>query len=277
MKRIVERARELSKSVAVSIRKAVDPPLDDTATPLDLRHAIVEAVERRVQPAGRGRRTMPDACVRARVLAPDAPSERALRSVLDDVQAEVLNRLRELKCDVPAGFRMDVAYVRSRPASWTGSQRLAIDYPVHPPPAPDRPEAAPPALKLTVVKGTATRPSYTFTESVVRIGRSDRPVDVRGKIRRNDVAFLENEDELNRTVTRGHCEIRYNRATGEYRVFDDRSANGTRIVRAGEIIDVPAGDPVGVALQSGDELQFGQAAVKVAIAPAARPGGRGPA
>ena len=67
------------------------------------------------------------------------------------------------------------------------------------------------------------------------------------------------------TVTRGHCEIRYSRIAGSYRVFDERSANGTRIVRNGEIIDVPANDPIGVAILDGDELQFGNASVSVGI------------
>jgi pSer/pThr/pTyr-binding forkhead associated (FHA) protein len=85
-------------------------------------------------------------------------------------------------------------------------------------------------------------------------------------VRRNDVAFLENDDERNRTVTRGHAEIRYDRGRGEYRVFDEGSANGTRIVRSGEVIEVPPRDPLGVALRTGDELQFGTAAVRVAFA-----------
>ena len=84
-------------------------------------------------------------------------------------------------------------------------------------------------------------------------------------MRRNDIAFLEDDDERNKTVTRGHCEIRYNRTTREYRIFDERSANGTRIVRAGDVIEVPARDPIGVAIASGDELHFGKAAVRVTI------------
>jgi len=271
MKHIVERARRLSRTVAVGIRRAVDPPLDDRATPLDIRHVIVESVERRVQPAGHGRRVLPEAYVKVKVLAPDGAAERALRSVLENLPSAVATRLREVKCELPAGFRIDVAYVKSRPAAWAADQRLSVDYPAQVPAAETRPTpAAPPPLKLTVVKGTAGRPSYTFAESVVRIGRSEAPVDERGRVRRNDLAFLENEDERNRTVTRGHCEIRYNRITAEYRVFDERSANGTRILRGGEMIEVPARDPVGVALASGDELQFGQAAVRVSIGPVAR-------
>jgi hypothetical protein len=266
VKRIVERAKQLSKTVAVGIRRAVDPPLDEHATPLDIRHAIVESIERRVQPAGRGRRILPDGYVKVKVLAADTASQRALRTVLDDVRSVVGARLRELKCEVRAGFRVDVTYVKSRPASWAPKQRMVVEYPEQAPidasrPAPD----APLGLELTVVKGTASKPSYSFADAVIRIGRSDAPVDDRGKVRRNDVAFLEDDDERNKTVTRGHCEIRYNRATREYRIFDERSANGTRIVRAGDVIEVPARDPIGVAIASGDELQFGKAAVRVTI------------
>jgi hypothetical protein len=266
VKRIVERAREFTKTVAVGIRRAVDPPLDEHATPLDIRHAIVESIERRVQPAGRGRRILPDGHVKVRALAADGGAQRALRAVLDDVQGVVEARLRELKCETPVGFRVEVAYVKARPASWAAGQRMAMEYP-EPAPGDAAPAApqAPPGLELTVLKGTARKRSYSFADAVVRIGRSDAPVDDRGKVRHNDIAFLEDDDERNKTVTRGHCEIRYNRATREYRIFDERSANGTRIVRAGDVIDVPARDPIGVAIASGDELQFGKAVVRVTI------------
>ncbi len=267
MKRIVERARQFTKTVAVGIRRAVDPPLDEHATPLDIRHAIVESIERRVQPAGRGRRILPDTHVKVRVLAADPAAQRALRTVLDDVHAVAEARLSELKCEVPAGFRVEVTYVKTRPASWAPWQRMLVEYPepsatnANLQPAPQ----APPGLELTVLKGTARKRSYSFADAVIRIGRSDTPVDDRGKMRRNDIAFLEDDDERNKTVTRGHCEIRYNRATREYRIFDERSANGTRIVRAGDVIEVPARDPIGVAIASGDELHFGKAAVRVTI------------
>jgi hypothetical protein len=267
MKKIVERARQVTRTVAVGLRRAVDPPLGDDATPLDVRQAILETIERRVQPAGAGRRILPDRFIRIKILAPDPPSERAMQAVLGDIQAAAMTRLREVRCDVPLGFRVDVGYVKARPAAWPVDARFHVDYPVV---APAGRAAAPeeqpqPALKLTVVRGTATRSSYAFTQPVVRVGRSEAPVDERGRVRRNDVAFLENEDPCNKTVTRGHCEIRFSAATGQYRVFDERSANGTRIVRGGEVIEVPARDPLGVAMAAGDELQLGQAALRVAI------------
>ena len=107
-----------------------------------------------------------------------------------------------------------------------------------------------------MVRGSATQESGTvFSLPIVRVGRSQAPHDDRGRARRNDVAFLEDGDDDSMTVTRGHCEIRYSRAGGGYRIFDERSANGTRIVRAGGI-KVPTNDPIGVAILDGDELNF---------------------
>ena len=45
----------------------------------------------------------------------------------------------------------------------------------------------------------------------------------------------------------------------------DGSRNGTRVARDGSTLDVLRGDPVGVAIQSGDEIQLGSAAIKVRI------------
>jgi hypothetical protein len=52
---------------------------------------------------------------------------------------------------------------------------------------------------------------------------------------------------------------------GELRLFDDRSAHGTSIVRNGKTISVPAGSK-GVRLQSGDEVVLGDARLRVSAA-----------
>lgn len=264
MKQIVDRAKQLSRTLAGRVRRAVDPPLATDATPLEIRHFVVESVEARVQPSGGGRRRLPDTLVEVKIVAPDAAVQRALRSALDDVQDAVLVRLKELSCEVPAGFGVNVVYLKRAPSGWPPDQQLRIECP-QPAAAPTAPQSGTPPLTLTVVRGSATRRAFTFTLPIIRVGRSTAPHDDRGRARRNDVAFLEDGDDDSMTVTRGHCEIRYNRAGGGYRIFDERSANGTRIVRAGDIIEVPAGDPIGVAIADGDELQFGNAAVRVSI------------
>jgi FHA domain-containing protein len=264
MKEIVDRAKQLSRTMAGRLRRAVDPPLASDATPLEIRHFIIESIEARVQPSGGGRRTLPDTLVDVKIVAADPAAQRALRTALDDVQSGVLARLRELSCDLPAGFSVQVTYLKRAPSGWPADRRLAIEYP-HVQAVEAAPSSGMPELTLTIARGSATQESYTFTLPIIRVGRSPAPQDDRGRTRRNDVAFLEDGNDDSMTVTRGHCEIRYSRAGGGYRVFDERSANGTRIVRNGEIIDVPANDPMGVAIVDGDELQFGTAAVRVVI------------
>ena len=263
MKESVERAKQLSRTMAGRLRSAVDPPLASDATPLEIRHFIIESIESRVQPSGGGRRRLPDALVDVRIVSADPAAQRALRTALDDVQGGVLGRLKELSCEVPAGFSVQVTYLKRAPSGWPADRQVAIEY-AH----LQTVEAASsimPELTLTVTRGSATQESYAFTLPIVRVGRSAAPHDDRGRTRRNDVAFLEDGNDDSMTVTRGHCEIRYSRAGGGYRVFDERSANGTRILRDGEIIDVPANDPIGVAILDGDELQFGTAAVRVGV------------
>lgn len=268
MKEFLEKSRQLLQTVASRVGKAIDPPLSDDATPLDIRHAIVEAIESRAQPVGGGRRALPDAYVKVKVIAKDPAEQRALQTVLADLQARALARLREVECDVPRGFHMEIAYLRRRPAGWAPDQPLSIEYEAEAPAGSGRAvvaEHAQPALSLTVVRGRAASEAYTLREPRIRIGRSVAPVDDRGHARHNHVAFTEDEDAHSRTVGRGHAEIRYDAARDEYRIFDEASANGTRVIRDGEVIAVPSRDPFGIAIRSGDVLEFGTAAVRVEI------------
>ena len=71
-------------------------------------------------------------------------------------------------------------------------------------------------------------------------------------------------------MSRAHAHIAAT-PTGEYRLFDDRSSSGTRILRAGRTIALPAGSPRGTKLQSGDEIFFGQACVRFEVGGTAWP------
>lgn len=270
MKDFLENSRQLARTLADKVGRAINPPLSADAKPLDLQHAIIEAIEARTQPVGGGRRQLPDTYVKVKVMARDAGDERAVQTVLAGVRDRAVARLREMQCDVPAAFRVDVTCVRRRPASWSEDQPMAIEFEAEPPRGGAHGTADPdsddqPELVLTIVRGRCSADRYALREPAVRVGRSATPVDHRGRARQNHVVFTEDDDPHSRTVGRGHCEIRYDRTTGGYRVFDERSANGTRIVRAGTVIDVPPGDPFGVTLQAGDELQFGTAAAQVEI------------
>jgi hypothetical protein len=266
MKKFVERARSIGGNVVDAVRRAVDPPLDADARPIDVKRAIVEAVEQQSEPAGGGRRVLPGDAVHVKVLAEDAEARRALEAVLADVRDAIASRLAEVQCTVTRQFSVDVAYVRRAPADWEPEQRLSVSLAQrHAAGASDVAAAALPSLTIEVVRGQAEQSQFTFAAAVVRIGRSSDPLDERGRPRLNDVAFLENDTPENRTVTRGHALIRYNAATAEYRLFDEGSANGTRVLRGGEAIDLPKRDPVGLALRTGDEVQLGKAAIRIRI------------
>jgi hypothetical protein len=89
-----------------------------------------------------------------------------------------------------------------------------------------------------------------------------RVAEVREKdhriVRRNQLSFGDAEA----SVSRAHAHIRYSPETGQYRIFDDRSARGTRLLSDGQPIDVLPGRSRGEHLRSGDELYFGSVGVR---------------
>lgn len=272
MKDFLDQSRQMLQSIAAKVGNAINPPLSADARPLDIHHAVLEAIEARVQPVGGGRRRLPDALVRVKVFAKDAAEERTLHAVLDGLRDKAVARLREMHCDIPAGFRVEIACLRRRPSSWAADQPMALEFEDLTPDPVSRALAsgaaapsAQPALVLTILRGRANAPSYTLCATSIRVGRSETPIDDRGHARFNHVAFMEEDDAHSRTVGRGHCEIRYDAASGGYRIFDERSANGTRIIREGRVIDVPPQDPFGVAICDGDVLEFGTAAARATL------------
>jgi predicted component of type VI protein secretion system len=120
-------------------------------------------------------------------------------------------------------------------------------------------------IKLAVLKGTAEHRAYAFTSGRIDIGRRAEVIDQRQRlIRTNHVAFLEEGPDANRSVSRRHAHIAFSDEDGCYRIWDDRSAQGTSIVRGGRTIKVPAGAR-GTKLESGDEIALGHARLRVTV------------
>jgi FHA domain len=253
-------------SWVVRLKKVLDPPLAADAQPLEIREGIVDAIEQRAVPAGRGQRVLAHNQISVTVLAPTHDDRLTLQAVLADLQDAVVNRLREIRCQVPAGFTVVVHYTRRLRPGWAPEQRLAVEYSSREVAMiPDMSRLEPPSLRVTVLRGRAMQTAYTLTESHVQIGRTALPVDSRGRPRKNHVAFVEDGDEYGNSVGRAHASIRFDPARGEYRVFDDGSRNGTRVVRNGKILEIMRRDPTGVTIVSGDEIHLGTAAIRVEI------------
>ena len=254
------------ESWVVRLKKWLDPPLTADAQPLEIREGIVDAIELRAVPAGGGQRVLAHNQISVTVLAPTHDDRLTLQAVLADLQDAVVSRLREIRCQIPAGFAVVVHYTRRARPGWAPEQRLVVEYSSSEAAiASDVSRLEPPHLHVTVLRGCATKKAYSLAESHVQIGRTALPVDSNGRPRKNHIAFIENGDEHSNSVGRAHASIRFEPARGEYRVFDDGSRNGTRVVRNGMTLEIMRRDPTGVTIVSGDEIHVGTAAIRVDI------------
>lgn len=263
--------------------------------PLEIRQAVLQSIVDMAQPAGRGRRVMPFDRVGVDVLAPTADVKRVFEAVFardEGLDAAVRRGLAAIGCEPGADFRVDVTY-RKRPlASWGADQRFAVSGHVREPlsgvsrpteislpvlvtPAPAAPapvasaSSTAPTVQLKVVKGRATKKTLELRADRINIGRLEEVTDRDQRLlRRNHVVFVEG-DEIGDSVSRAHAHIRWT-PPGEFRVRDDHSAYGTRIVRDGRTIDVAAGNSRGVRLLHGDELHLGRAVMHFSIVEAQR-------
>jgi hypothetical protein len=258
--------------------------------PMEIRRAVLDEVESRIVSAGGGKRVFPFNRLRIRLLAPGPREKDELEALVGDawdLPAEIRERIAERGCSVPPDLDVNVE-VTDEASPAFGDRRYRIDFERTErsikPPAPALPTLASnvgtvaipspslsadrPTLELTVLKGTATRKVYSFPAGRVHVGRMEEIVDDEGRVRRrNDVAFQE-DGEINQTVSREHARILYDEASGELRLRAESGASSTRIFREGRSIDVSGRDARGVKIQSGDEIYFGRASVKVTIRPA---------
>ncbi|HEX3128449.1 MAG TPA: FHA domain-containing protein [Thermoanaerobaculia bacterium] len=263
--------------------KRFTKPWPTGTEPMEIRRALLDEIESRIVSAGGGKRVFPFNRLRVFLLAPGSREKIELEAVVRDVwdlPAEIRERLTECGCPVPSDLRVDVEVTEQGGPEY-GDRRYRIDFErversasAPPPVAPVGPGTVQvpipstgerPTLELTVLKGTATRKVYSFPAGRLNLGRMEEIVDDEGRVRRrNDVAFLE-EGDVNQTVSREQARILYDEASGELRLRAEHGASSTRILREGRSIDVSSRDTRGVRLQSGDEIYFGRACVKVAI------------
>jgi FHA domain len=234
--------------------------------PIEIRKAALDEIEDRVAPAGRSRRVFPYNRITLEVMAVDAAQRAAMEAVLGeggDLAAAVVDRLTSSGCPKPRGLAVRLKLVKRAGPDWdTGRVFRVRCERVDEVPAPAAPAAARGAGQLVVVKGEATRRACALGGERTNIGRLAEVVDKDKRVvRRNHLVFTEREDGVNQTVSRAHAHIARTPG-GEYRLFDDHSAYGTRIFRAGRTLSLPAGSPRGTKLQPGDEIYLGQACVR---------------
>jgi hypothetical protein len=260
---IIRRIRRIETRIAKTVDAAAQKTTTSKREPLEIIHAIVEAVEKRVEPAGRGKYVFPFNRVMVQIAADSRETQARFEAVFGSepsVKDRITQALDAAGCD-STGLAIDTAYVDQPEDNWTTPQfTIDFDRVTTPPNAPQ-----PQVLKLTTLRGVTDEPSYVFTTSRINLGRCREVRDHRNRlIRTNDVAFTESGDP-NSSVSRNHAHIECIGAHSEFRLCDDRSAHGTTVLRNGATIPVPPGSR-GVRLKSNDEIALGEVRLGVEIA-----------
>jgi len=120
-----------------------------------------------------------------------------------------------------------------------------------------------PKLQLEILKGNAAQQIYQITKDRLLIGCLPEVQDKEGRlVRKNDIVFPHEGNELNATVSTMHARIWFDQEMREFRIMDESSRYGTRLIRAEHIIEVPAENLHGVGLCNGDEVYFGRACLR---------------
>jgi hypothetical protein len=261
---IFDKARRLEAHIARGMTNLVRA--GDAREPIELTHAIVEAVEREIQSGGRGTRVFPFNTIDVSIVAPSDHARARLEAVMNgrlSLRDRITDRLSEARCTAD-DLKVRINYVSRAQKHWTDPQ-FAIAFSRIARETPDLPasEPLPPRLEVTVVHGAAEHRTYAFAAHRIDLGRGGEVRDSRrGLIRTNHVAFSEDEAQVNRTISRQHSHIAYDPRSGQFRLLDDGSIHGTKIVRRGKTVPVPFGAR-GVRLERGDDIVLGDARVRV--------------
>ena len=224
---------------------------------LEIRRDILEDIRDKIEPVGAGKSLFPYNTV-AVVIAAQNEEELLVREAAfsqgDELQDDIHELLTEAGCALPA---VTVHVMEDATLAATAHpfrieysrEKAAVEQTSEP--------GARPVIKLTVVRGQADSPEYTFDSERVNIGRLKEVVGEKdGLRRRNDVPFADTET----TVSREHAQIRFDSESGKFRLYDSGSSRGTSVFRDGRRLEALRAR--GVQLRSGDEIHIGDARIR---------------
>src|SRR5262245_18792452 len=152
--------------------------------PLEIAHAIVEAVAQHVQPGGRGRYVFPYHRVKVSIAAPTKEARAQLDAVVDgspSLAERIVERLRSAGCGA-TNLDVRTSYVSAAHSTWKDPsfnlELLRLNLPL---PA-ERTNEDIRALKLTIEHGKADRTTYTFSVTPINLGRCREIRDSRHRL-----------------------------------------------------------------------------------------------
>jgi len=264
---LLGKARRLESTIAARLDEAARGLVRSRPRePLEIVHAILDALDQEIEPTGRGTRVFPFNRIEISVVAPSPEARGRLEAVFEGdtpLRTRIVERLQSAGCS-PTEVAVAIHYVDRAEANWRAPEfdlqfaRVAepdVENPEH--------DSKPARIEITALRGVTERWTYSLAAARIDLGRCTEVRDSRNRlIRTNHVVFTEGSADVNQTVSRQHAHITYESSTGHFRLHDDGSGHGTEIVREGRTISVPRGSR-GVRLQSADEIVLGEARLRM--------------
>jgi pSer/pThr/pTyr-binding forkhead associated (FHA) protein len=230
----------------------------------EIRLAVLDAAKAKSHRVN-GRHVFPYNFVRIQLLGIPEEQAAVFRSeFLANYFAEELRAgLSRSNYRFPEDLRIEISPVPRLPEQ--GEQWLRVETELRQEKPVEPPVRARRAAKLVVTNGKANLSELVLEKTRTNIGRTAEIYSAAGPLRRNDLAFTE-ENPINQTVSREHAHIVYSQKSGEYRIFNDRAYRGDAncglwIVRDGLSQPVHRSSR-GVLLKPGDEIHLGTAVLR---------------
>src|SRR5215472_4956572 len=222
---VLGKARRLESAIAVRLDQVAKGLVRSrTREPLEIVLAILDAVEQRIEPTGRGKRVFPFNRLEVSVVAPSVEARGRLEAVFGGdtpLQTRILDRLRSAGCR-PVDVVIEVRYVGAAEASWKVPE-FDLQFARIAPPETERRDldSQPAPIEIRPVAGVMERRAYSLTAPRIDIGRGAEVRDHRNRlIRTNHVVFTEGGGWINETISRAHAHIAYEPSTGRFRLHD---------------------------------------------------------
>jgi hypothetical protein len=229
--------------------------------PLEIWRGIVREIESRIQPVKSGR-IFPH-CQIMVVICASSEKRTALRAAFETgrFERDIRQLLLDNECDPPQDLSATVKYVAQPGNDWKNSV-FHVRFSQQPKPPAQAPPRRPVRLQATlrITHGRASQSTYTLVSDVTYIGRGVSTASAAGS-HKNDVVFEDCDDPINSTVSRKHARIVYEEVHQAYVIYDERSARGTSLLRAGRSSRL-SGGPRGRRLEAGDQILLGKAVIE---------------
>src|SRR5437762_3036429 len=199
---ILGKARRLESAIGRRLDHAAQEFVrSGSREPLQIVHAVVDAVAQEIQPTGRGKRVFPFTRILLSVVAPSPEARARFEAVVacdPRLRERIVERLRSGGCNA-VDVAVDVNYVVRAPKSW-GNQEFHVEFARVPEAELETPDSdsKPARIEVVVVCGTAERRTYSFAARRIDLGRCVEVRDSRNRlIRTNHVVFAEGSGDIN--------------------------------------------------------------------------------